>query len=106
MMVGYADNHAVDCYRMYDPKTRRVHATRYMLWLKNMYYTSNVMPIKINEEKEDEGEEMYGVDGVDSKVEGQENANVNTTLCKELVHQQQVEAQIKDTVKAHREQQD
>jgi len=38
MFVGYAVDHPGDCYRMYDPKTQRVHITRDIIWLKRMYY--------------------------------------------------------------------
>jgi len=38
MFVGYALNHAGDCYCMWDPVTKRVHETRDVIWLKHMYY--------------------------------------------------------------------
>jgi hypothetical protein len=38
MVVGYADSHAADCYRMYDEDTKLVHLTRDIRWLKRMYY--------------------------------------------------------------------
>jgi hypothetical protein len=41
MMVGYADSHAGDCYRMYDDDTKLVHLTRDIRWLKRMYYNVN-----------------------------------------------------------------
>lgn len=41
MFVGYALNHAGDCYRMWDPATRRVHETRDVIWLNRMYYAKN-----------------------------------------------------------------
>ena len=40
MMLGYADDHAGDVYRMWDPDTDGVHETRDVTWLKRMYYTS------------------------------------------------------------------
>jgi Reverse transcriptase (RNA-dependent DNA polymerase) len=41
MMLGYADNHAGDVYRMWDPDTDGVHEkTRDVTWLKRMYFTS------------------------------------------------------------------
>jgi hypothetical protein len=39
-MLGYADDHAGDVYRMWDPDTDGVHETRDVTWLKRMYFTS------------------------------------------------------------------
>ena len=38
MFIGYALDHEGDCYRMWNPKTNRVHETRDVVWLKRMYY--------------------------------------------------------------------
>jgi hypothetical protein len=38
MFVGYALNHAGDVYEMWDPKTKRVHVMRDVIWLKRMFY--------------------------------------------------------------------
>ena len=38
MFVGYATDHAGDCYRMWDPNTNRVHAARDVVWLKPMCF--------------------------------------------------------------------
>jgi hypothetical protein len=37
MMLGYADNHAKDVYRMLNLETNRVLLTRDIIWLKKMY---------------------------------------------------------------------
>jgi hypothetical protein len=37
MMLGYADNHAKDVYRMLNLETNRVPLTRDIIWLKKMY---------------------------------------------------------------------
>jgi hypothetical protein len=42
MMVGYALNHDGDCYRMWDPKTARVHETRDVTWLHRMFFQQEV----------------------------------------------------------------
>ena len=42
MMVGYALDHPGDTYRMYDPKTKGVHVTRDIIWLRRMYYDPSV----------------------------------------------------------------
>lgn len=66
MFVGYADDHAGDCYRMYNPKTRKIMETRDITWLNRMYY-----------EKRDSGGEI-AVDQSDlliPTIEAGENIN-------------------------------
>ena len=36
--AGYPDDHPGDCYRMWDPKTGRIHTTRDIIWLHCMYF--------------------------------------------------------------------
>jgi hypothetical protein len=38
MFVGYAIDHDGDCHRMWDPKTRRVHKSRDIIWLYKMFF--------------------------------------------------------------------
>lgn len=45
MFVGYALDHAGDCYRMWDPKTGRIHVTRDIIWLKRMFFKPEVTPM-------------------------------------------------------------
>ena len=42
MFVGYALNHKPDAYRMWDPFTNRVHTSRDVIWLKKMFFGSNM----------------------------------------------------------------
>jgi hypothetical protein len=42
MFVGYAKDHEGDCVQMWDPKTKRVHVTRDIIWLRYMFYTTKV----------------------------------------------------------------
>jgi len=44
IFVGYADNHAGDCYRMWEPIKHFIYITRDVLWLKRMYYPSSNKP--------------------------------------------------------------
>ncbi len=46
MFVGYALDHPGDCYRMWNPETKRVHETRDVIWLRRMFYTT---PAKEND---------------------------------------------------------
>jgi hypothetical protein len=39
MFVGYPKSHASDTYRMWDPRSQRVHTTRDVTWLKKMYFS-------------------------------------------------------------------
>jgi hypothetical protein len=38
MFVGYPDLHASDNYRMWDPRSKRVHITRDVIWLNKMFF--------------------------------------------------------------------
>ena len=53
IFVGYADQHASDCYQMFNPTTKRIRITRDVRWLKRWYYDSDGSVSKtsaINEE--------------------------------------------------------
>ena len=38
LFIGYATQHEGDCWRMYNPETRRVSQTWDVIWLNSMYY--------------------------------------------------------------------
>lgn len=38
MFVGYSPQHAGDCYRMFDPETKRIHISRDITWLNRLMY--------------------------------------------------------------------
>ena len=38
IFIGYAKNHARNCYCMYNPNTRYVTEMREIMWLHHMYY--------------------------------------------------------------------
>ncbi len=40
LFVGYADEHAGNCYRMYNPVTSQVSVTRDVIWSGRMYFTN------------------------------------------------------------------
>jgi hypothetical protein len=40
LFVGYADEHAGNCYRMYNPVTSGVNVTQDIIWLGCMYFTT------------------------------------------------------------------
>jgi hypothetical protein len=40
MFVGYADGHAGNCYRMYNPVTSRVCESCDIIWMGRMYFTT------------------------------------------------------------------
>ena len=81
IFVGYADMHASDCYRMFDPETKRVHTTRDVRWLKRWYFDNNGDKNKItvfeNEDDDDESKLRKGK----SKVEIiNDNLNLSNPL--------------------------
>jgi hypothetical protein len=48
IFVGYSDDHAGDCYLMWDPKTKRTHSSRDVIWLRRMYYEKPDMKREIS----------------------------------------------------------
>jgi hypothetical protein len=38
IFIGYSNDHAGDCYLMWDPKTKCMHSSGYVIWLRRMYY--------------------------------------------------------------------
>jgi len=42
MMVGYAENHDGDVYRMWNPLTEQMHMTQDVIWLKQMMFQKRV----------------------------------------------------------------
>jgi hypothetical protein len=47
MMIGYAEDHHGDTFRMWDPKTRGIHETRDVIWLKQMFYQQIIIEEEI-----------------------------------------------------------
>ena len=82
MFVGYPDNHAGDCYQMYNAKTQRVIVTRDIIWLDRMFYSKEGKPdlefedddIIVDENDEFELSESESEDESDTEV-NDEGAN-------------------------------
>jgi hypothetical protein len=57
LFIGYADDHDGDVYRMWNPKTERVHITRDVIWMKQMMFTKGVEEpvIEVNNDNAKEG---------------------------------------------------
>jgi hypothetical protein len=53
MFIGYADDHDGDVYRMWKPKTERVHIARDVIWMKQMMFTKGVKEPVIDMTNED-----------------------------------------------------
>jgi hypothetical protein len=45
MFVGYASNHKGDCYRMWNPNTKKISKTRDVVFLKRMFFGTPTMPV-------------------------------------------------------------
>jgi hypothetical protein len=75
MFIGYADDYDGDVYRMWNPKTERVHITRDVIWTKQMMFTKGVEDavIEINNDNTDEGQ------GDDEKPADPGNVEYNGT---------------------------
>ena len=51
MFVGYSPKHSGDCYRMFNPETKKIHVTRDIRWLDKMFYTKEKKSIDKSTEK-------------------------------------------------------
>jgi hypothetical protein len=47
MFVGYAENHKGDVYRMWNPRTRKIHITRDVIFLKRMLFQTTVDEVAV-----------------------------------------------------------
>jgi hypothetical protein len=58
MFIGYADDHDGNVYHMWNPKTKTVHITRDVIWMKQMMFAKGVEDavIEINNDNEGEGQ--------------------------------------------------
>lgn len=56
IMLGYADDHAGDCYRMYNPKTRHVLLTRDVTWMKRKSAPLRDPTVELTIRRENAGE--------------------------------------------------
>jgi hypothetical protein len=45
MFVGYASNHKGDCYRMWNPNTKKISETHDIVFLKRMFFRTPTMPV-------------------------------------------------------------
>jgi hypothetical protein len=46
MFVGYASNHEGDCYRMWNPKTKKISKTRDVAFLDRMFFETPKIQVK------------------------------------------------------------
>jgi hypothetical protein len=47
MFVGYAENHKGGVYRIWNPKTRKIHITRDVIFLKRMLFQTTVDEVSV-----------------------------------------------------------
>ena len=89
MMVGYAEQHDGDVYRMWNPLTRKIHVTRDVIWLKQMLFKK-----KVDEEAAIPGAEL-GVetnlvesnqDNDDEEIEQETKGNEDTEDAEKKTH--------------------
>ena len=66
MFVGYPENHSANCWEMYNPKTKGVHTTCDVVWLRRMYFA-----------KPNEGSEIAIAEEPVGTAEAGEGANNN-----------------------------
>ena len=80
MFIGYTNDHAGDCYRMWNPTTNRVHETRDVFWLRRMFFRAPSLPVQIattpQAGERDEDEE-------DHTEDADEDADTQSTISNE-----------------------
>jgi hypothetical protein len=54
MFVGYASNHEGECYRMWNPKTKKVSKTCDVVFLNRMFFRTPTMPVHMKQSTDDE----------------------------------------------------
>jgi hypothetical protein len=54
MFVGYASNHEGDCYRMWNPNTKKVSKTRDVVFLNRIFFRTPTMPVHQKQSTDDE----------------------------------------------------
>jgi hypothetical protein len=87
MFVGFPENHGNDCWSMYNPKTKGVHTTRDVVWLRRMYYqkpADSPEIVSLHDEGEDhfedgEGEGQVNNDEEDNDAHSEEPNPETTT---------------------------
>ena len=52
MFVGYPESHSSDTYRMWDPRSQRVHITRDITWLNRMFFKKVQVDAELNAQVE------------------------------------------------------
>jgi hypothetical protein len=55
MFVGYALNHKGNCYRMWNPSTKKISKTRDVVFLKRMFFGTPTKPV-CNKQSTDDGD--------------------------------------------------
>jgi hypothetical protein len=84
MFVGYASDHAGDCYEMLNLKTRRILQTRDVTWLGRMYFEKSTGP---NDGTPDGDSVADGTDDSDSNTESEPEepvAELETTVPQDM----------------------
>jgi hypothetical protein len=54
MFKGYASNHEDDCYRMWNPNTKKVSETHVMVYLNRMFFRTPTIPVHKEQGTDDE----------------------------------------------------
>ncbi len=53
MFVGYASNHEGDCYRIWNPKTKKISETRDVVFLKRMFVGTPTKSVRNKQDAHD-----------------------------------------------------
>jgi hypothetical protein len=53
MFVGYALNHKGDCYRMWNPNTKKISETCDVVFIKRMFFGTPTKPVRKKQSTDD-----------------------------------------------------
>ncbi len=54
MFVSYTSNHEGDCYRMWNPKTKKIFETHDKVFLNRMFFRTPTMPVHMEQDSGDD----------------------------------------------------
>jgi len=87
MFVGYAQDHAGNCYEMSNIETKRIMQTRDLTWLGKMYFQSDDRPeinVSVNNDDEPKLQEEKDVNAVSTLRRSERVVNAPRRLIEEI----------------------
>ncbi len=77
IFVNYSDQHAGDCFRMFNPKTNRIVETRDVQWLHKMYFRHDNIQSEFPEIHLNRNQEIIAENEVDLTKDDEETTDID-----------------------------